>query len=46
MVLTALKIVAGMAVTCVIGLLMVAVISGLAASVSALRRSREEGDRD
>lgn len=46
MLLTVLKIVAGVAVACVIALLMVAVVSGLVSSLSALRRSRKAGDRD
>ena len=46
MLLTVLKIVAGVAVAGVIAMLMVAVVSGIASSVKALRISRKAGDRD
>jgi hypothetical protein len=45
MVLTLLKIVAGLAVLGVIAMILVAVISGLAASVRALRREKDLHDR-
>jgi hypothetical protein len=45
MVLTLLKIVAGLAVLGVVAMVLIAVISGLAASVRALRREKEPRDR-
>jgi hypothetical protein len=44
--LTALKIVAGIAVLGLVATLMVAVVSGIASSICTLRRGRKEGDRE
>jgi len=45
MVLTLLKIVAGMAVLGILVMVLIAVISGLVASVRALRRENDPHDR-
>jgi hypothetical protein len=46
MLLTVLKIVAGVVVAGVIAMLMLAIVSGLASSARALRRSRKADDDD
>jgi negative regulator of sigma E activity len=45
MVLTLLKFVAGLAVLGVVAMVLIAVISGLVASVRALRREKDPRDR-
>jgi len=45
MLLTILKIVAGMAVLGIVAMVLIAVISGLSASVRALRREKDPRDR-
>jgi type II secretory pathway pseudopilin PulG len=45
MVLTLLKIVAGLAVLGIVAMVLIAVISGLVASVRALRREKATRDR-